>query len=316
MRDRKPARPHAYLLVLALLASAGCATVGEPAQSLVPTRYRTETGPYAVYSNFPIAPDAPAIRCLHSLETDVRETLGVQARPKEPPVEVYILNDREAFTHFLRFYYPELPHRRAFFMAQGNRRVVYTYLGDRLEEDLRHEAAHALLHTAVGDLPLWLDEGLAEYFEGPNARRGVNPDHMARLPLDLAAGWKPDLARLETLKTVREMSPRDYREAWVWVHYLLNGPSGTGKAVLLAYLNDLRANPEARPISERLPGGAKQSEPELVAHLGQVRSAPVAEAPPAKSPAMVRLQDHPIDSPLTSSPRRSLFTRFRAWLGL
>ena len=243
---------------------------------------------------------------------------GIQVRAGEPPVEVYILNDREAFMHFLQFYYPELPPRRAFFMAQGQRRVVYTYLGDRLEEDLRHESAHALLHAAVGDLPLWLDEGLAEYFEGPSARHGVNPDHVARLPHDLASGWKPDLARLETLRTVREMSPRDYREAWVWVHYLLNASSGNGKTVLLAYLKDLRTNPDATPISQRLPSGAGKSEFELLAHFSRVRATPVVEAlPAAKSTATVRLQDHPIEpSTGASAPRRSFFTRLGEWLGL
>ena len=45
-----------------------------------------------------------------------------------------MLNDRNAFTHFLKFYFPELPPRRAFFLAQGSRRVVYTYLSNRLEE--------------------------------------------------------------------------------------------------------------------------------------------------------------------------------------
>ena len=57
--------------------------------------------------------------------------------------------------------------RRAFFLAQGSRQVVYTYFNPQLEVDLRHEATHALLHLAIAELPLWLDEGLAEYFEVP-----------------------------------------------------------------------------------------------------------------------------------------------------
>src|SRR3954447_17933101 len=184
-----PKRRRAPLLLpplglAVLLAVVGCATFGEPGQPLVPTRYRTSAGPYSVFSNFPIAADAPAIRSLHALEDDVEAGLGVRVRADEPPVEVYILNDRQSFAHFLKFYYPELPSRRAFFLAQGPQRVVFTFLGDRLEEDLRHEATHALLHVAVGDLPLWLDEGLAEYFEGPDGRYGRNPEHLSRLPQD------------------------------------------------------------------------------------------------------------------------------------
>jgi hypothetical protein len=219
----------------------------------VPSRCQTRTGPYVVFTNAPLPLDAPAVRQLQALDRQVEATLGVRADPPAPPIEIYILDNREAFSRFLTFHYPEFPPRRAFFLAQGDRRVVYTFLGDRLEEDLRHEATHALLHAAVGAVPLWLDEGLAEYFEGRDDRGGVNPEHLGPLPEDIAAGWAPDLRRLEGLKDVRRMSPRDYREAWAWTHYLLHGP-GPGKAALLSYLADLRTEPDARPLSERLDG--------------------------------------------------------------
>ena len=233
--------------------SCGCATLGgDPGQPLVPTRYETRTGPFAVYTNVPIAADAPAIRSLQSLERDLETSLGLRVPADGPPVEVYILKRPRGVHALPDVLLPRAPPRRAFFLAQGPRRVVYTFHSDRLEEDLRHEATHALLHVAVGDLPLWLDEGLAEYFEGPDGRQGLNPEHLARLPDDLRPGWAPDLARLESLKSVREMTPRDYRESWAWVHYLLNGPA-PGKAALLAYLADLASKPKtAEPLSRRL----------------------------------------------------------------
>jgi hypothetical protein len=304
-------------LLLGLLTAVGCvgcATFGEQGQPLVPTRYQARTGPFAVFSNVPIAADAPAIRSLLSLETDIESSLGLRVRAEEPAVEVYILNDRQSFMHFLKFYYPELPQRRAFFLAQGAQRVVFTFMGDRLEEDLRHECTHALLNVASGDLPLWLDEGLAEYFEGPDNRHGLNPEHLDRLPHDLASGWKPDLARLETLKTVREMSPRDYRESWAWVHYLLNG-TAPGKAALLAYLGDLRSRPDAAPLSDRLRTGDWGGPGALVAHIDRARTEWVAKAPSPSEPTL-RFQDVALDSSRTSGPRRSLFGRLRSFFGL
>src|SRR6476646_5579378 len=129
MQQRQRARRRLILGFVAAICAFGCATMGEQGESLVPTRYRTRTGPYAVFSNFPIAADAPAIHSLHSLEQDIESNLGVRVNADEPPVEVYILKDRQSFTHFLRFYYPELPSRRAFFLAQGTQRVVFTFLG-------------------------------------------------------------------------------------------------------------------------------------------------------------------------------------------
>jgi hypothetical protein len=293
---------------------AGCATLNNEAdQALVPTRYQTHTGPYTVYTGVPIAPDAPAIRHLQALDRQLAAMLGTKIDPGEHPVEVYILNDRKAFSHFLTFYYPELPPRRAFFLAQGPRRVVYTFLGDRLEEDLRHEATHALLHVACAEIPLWLDEGLAEYFEGPD-ESGANREHLSRLATDCKEGWQPDLARLEALNDVRQMSPRDYREAWGWVHYLLNGPPA-GKAALLAYLNDLRKNPAAPPLSQRLDTSGAFTGERLIAHLERVRPAPVATATAAPD-SMVRLQSEPAEALPAAPQRRSILTRLREAIGL
>jgi hypothetical protein len=312
MHDRRlPPLSRSFWLI-GVLTAAGCATFDDQDQPLVPTRHQTRTGPYVVFSNFPIAPDAPTIRCLHSLETDIEANLGIRVVSEEPAVEVYILNDRAAFDHFLKFYYPELPPRRAFFLAQGTRRVVYTFLGERLEEDLRHEATHALLHVAVGNLPLWLDEGLAEYFEGPDNRHGLNPEHLSRLPQDIALGWAPDLGKLESLTNVRELTTRDYRESWAWVHYLLNG-SNTGKLVLLDYLVELHSSPKtAKPISERLPSGAKSAGALLLAHLQRVRAQPVAASMTVPATA-VRLQSHSIEPSSGACPsRRGNFGWLRA----
>jgi hypothetical protein len=314
MQDSRPAWPRPLLGLIVALAGPGCATLGDRGQTLIPTRYQTRTGPYAVFTNFPIEPGAPTIRSLQSLGNDIEAGLGIRVDPEEPPVEVYILDDRRAFTHFLTFHYPELPPRRAFFLAQGDRRVVYTILGDRLEEDLRHEATHALLHVAVGVLPLWLDEGLAEYFEGPEGRRGVNSEHLGRLSEDLASGWKPDLAKLEALQTVRQMSPRDYRESWAWAHYLLNGTE-PGKVSLLAYLAEIRTKPDARPLAERLGSEDVGSSAHLLAHLDRVRSPSLAGSPPASEP-IVRMQDHPLKPARAPGPRRGFFGRFRSLFGL
>ena len=316
-----PPRPRPLFWSLAAMALAGCATLGDREPPLVPTRHVIRSGPYAVYSNVPIAADAPAIRGLKSIEDDVEASLGIRARADVVPVEVYILDDRESFTHFLRFYYPDLPPRRAFFVSQGTQRAVYTYFGDRLGEDMRHEATHALLNVAVGDLPLWLDEGLAEYFEGPENRHGKNPEHLERLPGDLASGWRPDLARLETLKSVREMTPTDYREAWAWVHYLLKG-SNEGKTVLLRYLADLRTKPGGPPLSALLKNDGLESGSRMLAHIDRVRAlpdaapaAPVATATPAPAPTF-RLQDGSAEPVRAGTGARGgLLGRLRSWVG-
>src|SRR5207244_5086283 len=105
-------------------------------------------------------------------------------------IQVYLFQDREKYEHFMHIRYPDLPKRRAFFVAQprsvggGEDLLVYTFWGERIREDLRHELTHALLHSVLRDVPLWLDEGLAEYFDRPPDGQGVNGSHLEHLLLD------------------------------------------------------------------------------------------------------------------------------------
>jgi hypothetical protein len=297
-----------------LVAWVGCATLGDRGKTLVPTRNPVRTGSFLLFSNVPMAENAPAVRCLQALERDLTQHLAFQPPLGDDPVEIYVLDDRDAFAHFLRFYYPELPPRRAFFLAQGPDRVVYTYASPRLEEDLRHEATHALLRGAYGDLPLWLDEGLAEYFESDLAQPGVERGRIDELTADLRDKWSPNLDRLESLVDIRQMTPRDYREAWAWVDLLLNGPE-PGRSVLMGYLGEASRAPKKIRLSSRLtPAGLTNDR--LLAYLKDPQVGAVADQP-VREPGSVRLQDRPIEPALPTSTRpRGLWRRLRTWLGL
>ena len=77
-----------------------------------------------------------------------------------------------AIGEYLTRNFPSVPSRRAFFLETDTRLAVYAHWSDRVAEDLRHEVAHGYLHSVVPGLPLWLDEGLAEYFEVPRGQNG------------------------------------------------------------------------------------------------------------------------------------------------
>ena len=101
-------------------------------------------------------------------------------------------------------------------------------------------------------MPLWLDEGLAEYFEVAGPRPGgINHDYADRLAEAVASGWRPDLKRLENLDDSAQMKRADYQESWAWVHFLLNS-TPEAKSVLVSYLSELRTNPHPKTISHRL----------------------------------------------------------------
>lgn len=306
-------------ILLIGVMSTGCATTGKRGPSLLPTKYEVSTGPFVIHSNLPVDADSPAVVALGRLTEDLAATLDCREEPSAKPIEVYVLDDRPAFLHLLRFYFPELPSRRAFFMAQGDQRLVYTYLGPKLEEDLRHEATHALLRGRFGDIPLWLDEGLAEYFEAGPGEFADRKDRLEKIAADRKAGWTPSMARLESLADIHQMSPRDYRESWAWVDLLLGDPR-SGSAILIEHLQRSGEVAHSDPLSRVLAAkGADAST--LLNHLESGAAMNIVQKPATMESgrgALIRLQDQQPE-PRRSQPlppRVGLFRRLAGLLGL
>ncbi len=260
----------------AVLFSSGCGNL-RPARTAagVPDQYRLAAGPFLIFTRYPLVENDPIVRELLALRSQVYGTLHLPASSRL--IEIYIFDNRPAYDRFIQANYPDLPRRRAFFIAQGGREVVYAFRDERLEEDLRHEACHALLHAAVGAVPLWLDEGLAEYFETPGDADGLHPRHAAELRTAIQQGWRPALTRLESLNQLRHMTSRDYREAWGWVYFMLHA-SPQGREVLLSYLQDLRTGTSREPLSARLFQRSPRPDAALVNYLSRLESVMTAAA--------------------------------------
>lgn len=129
-----------------------------------------------------------------------------------------------------------------------------------------HEYVHAVLADTLGWLPVWLDEGLAEYFEMPrDARAGGHP-YLASMPWSIRLGIVPRLEALEAKRDLAEMGRNEYRHAWAWVHFMLHGPPEAG-AELRSYLAELAAGVAAEPLSRRLARRVPDMERRFVEHF-------------------------------------------------
>jgi hypothetical protein len=221
-----------------------------------PGKYSFRVSQYVFYSDFEIKRDQPVFRELAELRDQVYKELQLPPPGSDTLIHVYLFGDKDSYERFIQGNWPSLPTRRAFFM-EGQRSalgktgelVVFTFWSDRLRQDLRHELTHALLHSVLKDVPLWLDEGLAEYYELPPSWNGFNRTHVQILH---DRNIRPDLARLEQLFEVKDMDSDRYREAWAWVYFMLRGGNPKAKEVLTAYLQQLRTKPNPGPLQPRL----------------------------------------------------------------
>ncbi len=225
----------------------------------LPSRYKITEKHFVLHSDVKLKSDDPLLLELQELRKQIAQTLELDLGERQ--VEVYLFKDEPSYHKFLAQNYPGLPPRRAYFVGTGKKLAVYTVWTERIREDLRHEFTHGVLHGALSFVPLWLDEGLAEYFELPVAPGVPREDYLGDLSQLLKNGWLPNLQRLEYLDASGEMQRLDYAESWAWVHWMLHNNPQT-RASLLEYLHQ-GGKSQATPLSQRVKAFHPQPEREL-----------------------------------------------------
>jgi hypothetical protein len=263
------------LLFLGMILLAGCSGLKTETQTTErgqspgtpgvpgPGKYSHRESQFVFYSDYPLEANQPLFKELDELREQICGELKLPT--SNNLIQVFLFEDQEHYEKYMRSRYAELPPRRAFFIKQPKNAggaddlMVFTYRGQFFRQDLRHELTHGILHSVLRDVPLWLDEGLAEVYELPPENNGINSSHLEQIR---RAPFQPDMARLEQLGDVKQMQRPEYREAWAWVHFMLRGKPES-KAVLLSYIQQLR-NP--------LPQGAPM--PRLLPKLREVNEAP------------------------------------------
>jgi hypothetical protein len=231
-------------------ASMATGLVSAAADSGLPDRSEVTAGQLVIRADFPLAGQHRLVRELDGLRADVSQELSLPV--SDEPVHLYLFETADRYDAFVARQYPGFPARRAFFVETDTTLSVFAAWQDRIAEDLRHETTHGYVHAVVPAVPLWLDEGIAEYFETPRNDHGLHRGHVAHLAGRLLEGtWRPDMDRLESLTVAGDMSQDHYAEAWCWVHWLLHSTPDR-RRLLQDYLADVRRDPETPPLSQRI----------------------------------------------------------------
>ena len=127
-----------------------------------------------IHSDFDLPSHHRLLDELVAQRGDLNRRLGLPS--SDEPIHVYLFENEDRFKGFMKLYHPDFPDRRAFFIETDTKLSVYAHWGNRVGEDLRHEITHGYLHSTVPNLPLWLDEGLAEFYEAHAGRAGIESE--------------------------------------------------------------------------------------------------------------------------------------------
>lgn len=251
-------------LLLLLLAIAFCT---QPTQGAWPDEQAA--GPFIWHSDHALTAHAALIAELPRLQQDLSAKLALPA-PRER-IHVFVFAKKETYEAYLKQHFPKAPARRAVFLKGRGPGMVFAYRSDELVTDLRHECTHALLHAALPDLPLWLDEGLAEYFETPANKQPTASPHRKIVESMVRNDQLPRLESLETISDLGQFAREEYRDAWAWIHFLLEG-TGEGPQILRNYLAELRNSRDVGPLSESVRRSLPHAERQLAQHFLTMRN--------------------------------------------
>ena len=220
-------------LILAWL-QAGCSPWLWAQESRWPVQ--SEVGPFRFHCETAIDELATYSQSLSKLPEDLQGKLGVT--PRVELIHVVVMPSDAVYQRYMQHYFPRVPLRRALFIQDRGPGIVFAYQHDELLTDLKHECTHALLQEVLTDLPLWLDEGLAEYFEAYDGRVSQHAAHRSHVAREAALGNVASLEELENCLLPEQMNADRYAQSWGWVEFLLDGPE-PARQLLQGYLRDL-----------------------------------------------------------------------------
>jgi hypothetical protein len=262
-----------WIIPILLLSLAGCLMpLTKPVVDVVslPTGRDFRKGNLVIHTDGQVSENHPLFAELASFPEQVCRTLDLPVTDKL--IHIYLFADRLKYEEYIHVEFKDIPSRRALFVKrpgtnplQQDQLQVLCYWGDRIQDDLRHELTHATLHGLLCDLPLWLDEGLAMYFEVGLAHQGKHRRVLDAIEPGIQSGtWNSDLSRLVSMNEVSQLSLADYHEVWAWVHYLMHS-SPLNRSMLKEYLRErLRRGGAAKPLP------VKPTNESLQLHLKQL----------------------------------------------
>jgi hypothetical protein len=130
-----------------------------------------------------------------------------------------------------------LPGSAGMFMSIGRGGKLMAIAGRHTTQStwhtVQHEGFHQFAHAVIGgEMPTWLNEGLAEYFgesifTGDGFVTGVIPPwRLSRLKQEIAGARLKSMREIMDIsaqKWADEMKIQNYDQAWAMVHFLVHG---------------------------------------------------------------------------------------------
>ena len=187
---------------------------------------------------------------LEQFRAAIARLFGKANLDSHAPTTVIIFKSHESYRPF-----KTKPNTAGFF--QWNPHINYITLTTEVRGDQNpynvvfHEYTHLLLNSISANMPLWFDEGLAEYYSTLDITGDLQVVLGKPIPTHVSRLRQNQLLPLKTLFQVDRQSPYYnesdkqsvfYAQSWALMHYLIAGKDGQLKTQLGKFVDLMAAN--------------------------------------------------------------------------
>src|SRR5277367_5932091 len=208
-----------------------------------------------------------------------RRSLDVASKHQSPVITILAVKDENSVKALLPEYWAKgHAHPAGIFLQNMNQYFAVVQLdaqGSNPYNTIYHEYYHSLTMPYYPNLPVWLSEGLAEFYG--NTQMNDSEVGMGRPDPDLIAELKQGgLLPLDVLFKVTHDSPYYneqnkisvfYAESWALTHYLMVGDKAAHRAMLQAYVNAMTKGATEEQAAAQTFGDLKQLQAALFAYI-------------------------------------------------
>ncbi len=217
---------------------------------------------------------------LSKIQNVYNQTLA-QKKSANQPFTVQLFCSEQDYRAYSQSTGSDASSDTGYYSLERREMVIFSKYG--LEQSLQtiyHEASHAMLRSQPGPYPKWLNEGLAEYFEG-----GVpSPDTMVIAPQQNKENRIQRLMRSNQLPTLNNYlaqsnqtwqlanapEPLSSTIGWSLVYFLMETPAGQQQISQLVSLHRQQID-NIQAINQVYPGGVAALEKNWHTWLQQSR---------------------------------------------
>ncbi len=226
-----------------------------------------------------------------------RRELELASKHESPVITILAVKDEDSMKALLPEYWLKgHAHPAGMFLENMNQYFATIQLdapGSNPCDTIYREYFHSLTAPYYPNLPVWVSEGLAEFYG--NTLIGDSEVGMGRPDPDLIVELKQGgLMPLDVLFNVDHNSPYYneqhkisvfYAESWALTHYLMVGDKAAHRATLQAYINAMTKGATEEQAAAQAFGDLKQLQAALFAYIGNAAFYYIKAPPPPEVPA-------------------------------